>query len=206
SLASGGEPGIYGRAIAVGQRLLLPTRWGAALIDTHQPQRDVERLELSSPGSLLPLGEQLIALDGLHMHSYMTWQTADEALARRSGQSPQDPTPLVHAVRLAYRGARPQRISPAADEALRRMETLPGGAADHRQRLFNLLLEIVRNAQSLAQPDSGWAPAPIEPGLLEEIIVRLGRAAETEPQRLAYGLAMGRLREAQDRIPEALEI
>jgi outer membrane protein assembly factor BamB len=207
SLGGNGEPGIYGRAIAVGDHLMLPTRTGAALVDPQRPQQNVERLDLSAPGSLLPLGEQLVALDGLNMHSYMTWQTADDALARRIEQRPEDPTPLVHAVRLAHRGDRPERIPAAVDEALRRMNAqATGAAATQRQRLFTLLLEVVSSAQAQAASDAGWAPAPIEPRLLEEIIVRLGRAAETDSERLAYALAMGRLRETQGRVADALEI
>lgn len=207
SLGGNGEPGIYGRAIAVGDRLMLPTRQGAVLLDPQQPQENVQRLELTSPGSLLPLGEQLVAVDGLQMHSYMTWETADEALARRIEHNPADPTPLVHAVRLAHRGDRPERIPAAADEALLRMEAQPPTlASTQRQRLFTLLLEVVTRAQKQPAQAEGWAPAPIEPQLLEEIIVRLGRAAESDPQRLAYALAMGRLRQTQGRFAEALEI
>lgn len=208
ALTAEGEQGVYGRAVVIGDRILLPARSGAVIVDPANPQQRIERLDLTAPGALLPLGRQLIALDGLAVHSYMTWDAADQALARRIAERPDDPTPLINAVRLAYRGGRPARIPEAADEALRRAAELPREpASEHRQRLFDLLLEVVTRAQSRAPgPETGWTPAPIAPDLLEQIIVRLGRCAETAPQRLAYALAMGRLRQTQGRYAEALEI
>jgi outer membrane protein assembly factor BamB len=216
--------GIRGRVVVAGESLVVPVVGGVAVIESSEPAKHrVERL--SEMGNVLPLESQLLAIDGRRLHSYLTWNMAHDLLDRRMRADPGDAEPAITYAELAYRAGRHEGIAPAADRALAALEQRAAGEESRsaRRRLFTVLKEMVETTQAAWEPVA-TAPAPAaRPGEspqarsaeperprlsladLGAVVQRLGRAAQDSNDRVAYYLALGRLREAENSPAQAAE-
>jgi outer membrane protein assembly factor BamB len=172
-------PGLFGRVLVSGEgtaaRLLAPIYEGAAVVDPAQPDADPVTIRLERIGNLLPLENQLLAIDSESIHSYLTWSVANELLDRRMRENPTDPEPAITYCELAYRAQHHGLIAGAADRALEAIEK--GAAAEGsrlaRQRLFAVLRDMVEYSQ---ERWSGGAEAPA-PRAAPEVPRRARRGA-----------------------------
>lgn len=202
--------GIRGRVRAVGDRLLVPHALGATLLDPGGETPD-QVFPLDRPGNVLPVGETLLVVDDFHLHSHLNWATADRILTQRMQAEPLNPAPAVTYVELAYRAGRPERIPWAADHAIDAIERAPLEPANAaaRQRLVGALLDMATETEWSWTAADGRTPSGSPPvaslELLAEILQRVDRAAEQPAERAAFLLALGRLREAQNSLHQAVE-
>jgi len=215
-----GEDGIVGRVVVSGERLLAPVPEGVAVIDPGAPA-NARIVRLDASGNLLALDSQLLVLGNERLHSYLVWEEAARVLGRRMEETPDDPDPAITFAELAYRAGKPDRIIGACDAALAAIDRDPTSEANRasRERLFGVLRTMVEAASrrwfSEGAADPSRPDAPPSPRdepvigdlrLLEDLIGRLGRVADAPEQRVAHLLALGRLREVQNRHAVAVEV
>lgn len=204
-----GDPGIWGRVSAVGDKLLTPLVKGLAIIDPGAPDADPLMQPLDKPGNVLAVGSQLLVVDDSQAHSYLQWTVAESLLHERMTADPSDPTSAVTFAELAYRAGKFDRILGAADAALTAIRADPASArnAAQRQRLFESLHNMVTKGLDSADapsPPTPAPPAPAGPGtlprltdraLIGELVDRLRQAAVTPDDKVAVALASGRIDE-----------
>ncbi|CAG0962591.1 hypothetical protein PHYC_00808 [Phycisphaerales bacterium] len=215
-------PGIAGRCVVAGGRVLVPLNDALVSVDPMQPTED-SRVPLPAAGNILVVtppdseSAHLLAVDSRSLHLYVSWEQAKALLDRRVTQSPKDPAPLLTYVELLYRAGQCDRVPPLADAALRLLDAnrLTDESRAARQRLYELLLGMVRQARrEWAQPAvvpsaerslSLEAPPIKDPAVLRAILDRVGRCADT-PQALAWHLLeVAWFAETQDHAKDAID-
>lgn len=184
------RPGIRGRVIVAGDRLIVPVRDGVLAVAVRDEGEPMRSVELDRPGNVVPLAEQLVVADDQSVHSYLLWEVAERMLAERIRETPADPTPAVTYAELAYRAGRPEAIVPAADLALDAIERDPGAPenADARARLFGSILAML----DPPQPPTIDLPTTVTEGLID----RLALLAAGPEDRVAQIMVAGAHAEA----------
>lgn len=185
---------IRGRVVAAGNRVLVPVVTGIEVYDLepNNPPAPVMSMDLEKPGNVLPLDSQLIVADDREVHTYLFWETAEAVLRQQMAANPDDPSPAITYMELAYRALRPGAILGAVDKALATIERDPLGATTprHQERLFRSLFEMI-------EPDTTVeASLKLDLELRGALIERLGRCASGPEERVAYLLASGAFYEA----------
>jgi outer membrane protein assembly factor BamB len=209
------KPGIVGRAESAGGQLLVPLEGGAALIDPAHPS-DEQRAEFTYSGNLLVAGSggrtHLLAADIARLHTYLEWDQAESLLNARVAAHPKDPQPLLTYLELASRTGRGERLGELADRTLDLLNADPTSAASlqSRQRLFTLLLEVVRNSRfawaTQATPKIPGAAQPLKNlAILDDVVERMSRAAESPSQQVFTLLEKAWLREKENKPDKAIE-
>lgn len=225
-------PGLRGRVVVAGDRLIAPIVGGVSIVDL-QRGRDAgtsgpgakeagpaTTLVLDEPGNVLALGSQLIVTDDARVHSYLQWEVAERLLNERMRASPQDPAPAVTLAELAYRASRPERVLDAVDRAMAAMGPLDGpGAMDvgslvgrERERLAEALVDMLTNSLERAPgagnanaSSSGSSPVISDQAILVGIADRLAKLVRRPEQAVGLALSRGRLAEKRGALAEAVE-
>ncbi len=223
------NPGIRGRVIVAGDRLLVPRADGLTVIDPAHATQELPVTRLDHLGNVLPLDSQLLVIDSASLHSYLTWNVAQKLLQDRMAAAPDDPEPAVTYSDLAYRSGHADQIAPAADKALAAIDKAPTTEPmrQARQRLFKVLRTMVEAGQERWDPDAKARPVPTAPRpsrrnasqpvaqapelpvldlkSMALVMDRLARAANTPDERVSHLLALGRLRDAESKPALAAE-
>ncbi len=200
-------PGVHGRVVVAGDRLVAPVPTGLAIFDPATPKAEPARIDLDMPGTVLPVESQLIVADDSRLHSYLLWEVAETMLTSRMKAGPDDPSPAVTFAELAYRAGRPERILEAADAALRAIDARPGteSSTSAARRLFEALREMTTNSLEARDPRAETAggvrggPRLEDPALIAALVERMGRCASAPDDRVTYLMALGRVEEAAGR-------
>ncbi len=213
------NPGVHGRVVVSGDRILVPLTTGFAIVNPQQPDVEPTFIALDEPGHLLALQSQLIVADDARLHSYLLWDVAESLLVSRMKADPADPTPATTFAELAYRAGRPDRILGAVDASLAALKNDPDSLAMNaaRERLFqslNTMLAASLEPAPAAPPEGGGAlqarlaqaPRITDNQLLQFLAERLGRTARTPPQQLSHILASGRLEDLLKHPSDAVRI
>lgn len=198
------ERRLVGRAFAAGTRLMLPATGALLSIDPVRPDTP-SMVELERLGNTLAVDGQVITTDRYRAYSYLNWDFADRVLTARLDADPRDPTPGVTLAELAYRAGRFDRIAPAADRAAAAITQALGDpsrgalAAKSRATLSaNLRAMIEAGQERLAKREAtDDAPAITDLGVLDALVARLARLADSNAERVAAMFALGRLRQDQ---------
>ncbi|MDX2114155.1 MAG: PQQ-binding-like beta-propeller repeat protein [Planctomycetota bacterium] len=192
---------IRGRVLPFGSSLMVPTLDG---VEVYDPARAGEPADfavtLDKPGNVLPLEGQLIVVDDREVHTYLVWEVAEKLLRERMNADPPDAQAAITFAELAHRAGKPGEILAAVDRALAGIEADPLNprSRDHQRALFAAVLAMIEPG-----PDS--AAAPLELPLRTSLVERLDRCATGPAERVAYQLALGRVREAQQQWGRAVE-
>jgi outer membrane protein assembly factor BamB len=214
-VSAAGSAAIQGRVTSAGGRILVPLEDGASLIDPKNPGEDLHADFICS-GNLLVAGEgdrtHLLAVDATRLHTFLRWEEAEAMLTARVAANPKRTQPLLTFIELASRTGRSDRVPELADRALALLDAqgFQPEAMQQRSRLFTLLLELVRNSRLAwtnpnPTPELGAARPIKNVALLEAVIDRLSRAAESSPQIVAALLERAWLAEKQNNAPAAIE-
>lgn len=198
------ERRMVGRAFAAGSRLMLPVTGAILSIDPSKPEAPAAT-ELEKVGNCIAVDGQVIAADRYRVYSYLNWDFADHVLSARLDADPRDPTPGVTLAELAYRAGRFDRIAPAADRAAAAITRAMGDAArgpaasKSRATLYaNLRTMIEAGQDRLSRRDEADdAPAITDLAVLDALVSRLSRLADSHAERVAALFALGRLRQDQ---------
>lgn len=198
------ERRLVGRAFAAGARLMLPVTGGLLSIDPSKPESPA-LIELERLGNTLAVDGQVITTDRYRAYSYLNWDFADRVLSARLDADPLDATPGVTLAELAYRAGRFDRIAPAADRAAEAITRSMGdaargaGAAKSRATLYTSLRAMIEAGQErLAQREAtDDAPAITDLAVLDALVGRLMRLADSNSERVSALFALGRLRQDQ---------
>ena len=87
------EPGIRGRAVASGERLVVPAAGGVyhgRPSEILAGEAEFEFVDLDRPGIVLPMDEELLVVDDRQVHTYLLWDSARDVLSRRMENDPTD--------------------------------------------------------------------------------------------------------------------
>lgn len=200
---------LPGRVVIAGDVLLIPTEGQLVALDPLRPDQP-RKLDLAAAGFVAGSGDHLIAIDAEHLRAFIRWPAARAVLQARVDADPSNPAPLLDFAELARTAGEAALIPDLADRAL---ALLPAAAnrEPQRLRLVSLLSSILtqaRRADLAAAPPStepSDTPAPTEPPvirdatLLSSLVDRLGRAADSPAEQVAYLFELAHLRErAQD--------
>lgn len=172
------DRGIRGRAVAAGDRIAVPVSGGLLLIEPGGAMRR-ERVDLDATGNLALSDGQVVVIDEVEAHSFLSWETASGMLERRVDEG--DFEAALALADLAHRTGREERVVSAIDEAVRLAgRTQDAGAA--RARVFDAV-------RALADPEAGaGAVGSATRGALLE---RMGSVARSHEQRVAHAMATG---------------
>lgn len=189
-----------GRAVASGDRLLLPMSDGLLVFDAHSP-RTPGFVATAHAGNAVATGGQLLIAGANTLHSHPVWSVASAELEARLDRDPSDPRPAVTLAQLAFRSGVAERIVPAADRALRAIEADPLSPVNSasRARLHETLLGVLH-----ADAETVGGRAVGDVALLSAIVDRLGRTADSAEERVAHLFALARLREGEGRVDQAI--
>ncbi len=206
------EPGVRGRVVVTGDRLLVPTGAGVGLISVSDSESPPETLALSSPGNVLPATSQLLVVDDGWLHAYLLWDEAERVLRQRMTKDPADAGPAVTFAELAYRAGKAGQILGAVDAALAALERGSNGPHSQdneaaRRRLWESVLGMLNSSQ---EPDLNFAAGDTQrladAELVGALIDRLGRIASTADDRATQLLTLGRHREGRADAPGARRV
>jgi outer membrane protein assembly factor BamB len=209
-------PGIRGRCVVTGDRLLCPLTSGFTLIDPAKPT-EAQNITLEESGNILPLESQLVVVDDVRLHSYLQWDVAEGLLTKRIEADPRDPTPAVTFVELAYRAGKPDRIVTAVGQAMKALKDGPQNDStwSARVRLIDALQSMLATAMEPASANPtamllpGRPPIGIRPitdrGTLAQLVSQLGEVSFEPQDKLAHTLAVGRLAELNEKPEEAVQ-
>lgn len=199
------EDGLVGRAVVSGGSVAVPTARGVTLVDGAMPEQ-TRAVRLDRSGGMLPLRSQLISYDSMELHSYLVWETAAALLDARMRERPDDPDPAITMAELAHRAGQHERLLDGVDRALD-VVAPPGVGLDQppdRARLFQAVRFVIESGGRAWLAESGpgrlleqTETPPIESiGLLEALLERLDRVADTPEQRVVFLMLRGRMDEA----------
>lgn len=205
-------PGIHGRVVVAGERLIAPVPTGLSIFDPATPDAEPQRIDLDLPGTVVPVESQLIVADDSRLHSYLLWDVAESMLTSRMKAGPDDPSPAVTFAELAYRAGRPERILEAVDAALNAIGANPGleSSAAASRRLFEALREMTTNSLEARDPRAESAgvirggPKLDDSALIAALVERMGRCASSPDDRVTHLMALGRVAERASDGPAAI--
>ena len=195
-------PGVRGRVVVMGERLLVPIVDGVQIVGLNSRATDPpDVIKLDEPGMVLPLESQLIVVDDARIHSYLLWDVAREILQERMRADASDPTPAVTFAEIAYRADKPDEIIPSVDHALRAIDRAPLSPLSERNRA-----RLFRSLLSMIEPQPGApAGARLTDTQRAEALDRLARCAALPVEQVAHLMAAGRFYEATDKPERAVE-
>lgn len=217
------SPNVVGRAtVTTDGAVLLPLADAIARIDPADPAASVRR-PVSMSGNVLIAdreeggGEHLLVADDRGLHTYLDWKHAQVLLDKRIKASPKDPAPLLTYIDLAGRVGRAEMIAGLSDTALAVIDATVDTAAASaaRSRLFGLLAETVAKSrrewaalgalEADETPDVFDRPPVRDLAVLDEIVERLMRSAESAAHTANAHFERAWLRTVQKRYPDAVE-
>lgn len=186
------NPGIRGRVVVAGDRLLAPVVGGLKLINPADPTAEPVLTTVDDAGNFVLDGGQLLVADDARLHSYLSWAQADRLLTARIESQPDDPAAAVALAELAYRAGRPERILFAVDAA---RAALVGRSDDaprkEEDRLVASLRSMIVGAQRPAGDPGPKPPSTLDRTLEGDLIQRLGQIAREPSDRAAHWLHLG---------------
>ncbi|MCC6428963.1 MAG: PQQ-binding-like beta-propeller repeat protein [Phycisphaerales bacterium] len=202
-----GEPGFLGRIVVMDDTLAAPIPGGLLLAKAAAP-REPQFRPLAHTGNLVSSGSNLLVADTWRLHSFLSWDDADALLSARMKADPADPRPALALAELAYRAQHFDRLLPAADHALSALIASPQSAITQqvKPRLFTSLLDMVRAATSAPLPNPAQArpePRINDLTLVDALVTRLERVAETPTETLQWLVSLGALREIEGKPSDA---
>lgn len=195
---------MVGRAFAAGARLMIPVTGALLSVDPAKPDAST-LVELERLGNTIAVDGQVITTDRYRAYSYLNWDFADRVLSARLDADPRDPTPGVTLAELAYRAGRFDRIAPAADRAAAAITLAFGdharGALAAKARLtlttnLRTMIETGQDRLATREPTDD-TPAITDLAVLDALVSRLSRLADSNAERVAALFALGRLRQDQ---------
>lgn len=204
---------MTGRVFDAGGLLAAPTRSGLVLIDPKNPREPISA-PLERTGNLALADGQVVVVDHREIHSYLVWDVASGLLRERVDRAGDDAGPAITFADLASRSRRWAEVVPALDRAIEVAERTAGSPSseDARRRVVALLESLIGASAigwSADAPPSdlpGTTPRIDDLALLDALVDRLGRVCSSPDEQVTHAMAAGRLRAAQSRVGEAIEI
>ncbi len=159
-------PGIRGRVLVAGDRLLVPVTvptTGLLPIDPLNPgDLRAALVPLDALGNVAVVDRSLIVADDSRVHQYLAWPDAQALLTRQSEAAPANPAPSVSLVQVAYRAGHPEAIEPALQRAITSLGSLAEAAAQPiRAQLVGSLLTMIE----VSDPDAAQTGGSSRPVL-----------------------------------------
>ncbi len=204
---------MSGRAFDAAGMLAVPIRAGLMLIDPSAP-RDAVIAPLERSGNLATAGGQVVVVDHREVHSYLVWDVASGLLRKRVERAGDDAGPAITFADLASRSRRWADVVPALDIAIGIAERTAGSPESEaaRARIFDLVASLIGasaigwSMDSMSAISPGATPRIDDLTLLDALVDRLGRVCSSADEQVAQAMAAGRLRAAQGRTADAIEI
>ncbi|MGD9689026.1 MAG: PQQ-binding-like beta-propeller repeat protein [Phycisphaerales bacterium] len=186
--------GIKGRVTALGTQFLVPLERSLAIVDTAGKPASTA-LPLDFSGNCIFADGQLLVADDARLHSYLSWDAANQVLSERITTQPGDAAAGIALAELAYRSSHDDRILTGIDAAKGALEL--GAGDQHRLHLISSLRTMIDAAQAPSAA-AGAAPAPrppVNPPLVGALIARLEGVSRSPAERAAVHLVRGRHRD-----------
>lgn len=231
-----GNPWVMGRAVATADgKALLPLSTAIVTLDPVQPEAQKVHA-IATPGNLgvfsvnaeaKELGEHLLILDGVSLHTFLPWEQAQALLEMRMAQSPKDASPILTYIDLVRKGRKTELLAPLTDRALVTIEKTQDieKALQDRDVLFRMLRDTVEvsrrkwfdvtttgeateeeQGQERQESARRTATTPLKDlGQLDALVDRLERAAEGSEQLVTALLEKAWVRATQKRYADAVE-
>lgn len=193
--------GLAGRPQVSGGKLIVPIDDGLLFVDPASPGSPLTR-QLPMSGHPVIAEGQLLLGALWDVVSFQSWDAIEPKLAQAIERRPSDFAPAIAYVNIALKAGRPAGIPAVADRLLAAVDQDPTDtdAQDARKVLFDMLRDAVVGVRD------GVAGAPTIPlQQIDAMLARLGRAADTPPERAQFMLLSAWAADAQSRTGVAVE-
>jgi outer membrane protein assembly factor BamB len=206
------EPPMAGRVTPLSNnRILVPLEEMVVELDATELKTLVSH-QLAKSGNIIPMGDGALVADASEIHAFLKWETAEAILTKRLAATPDDPSPALSMVNLAFRAERYPRIVTAVDRVLDIRDRLPDSASAQaaRRRLIDSLRVMFAAGKQKWDPASdqraGATPASAPSvQVLSDLAQRFARGAESPAELAEYELLLGWLGEARGNPTASLE-
>jgi len=185
---------IIGRAVAAGNQTIVPLQGAIGIIENPQKPESVRFVPVEGSGNVLVAGGSVITADLSQLRSYVRWEEASALLRARIERDPHAIDAMLAFVDLSLKADRPADAVDVARQALDALDIAgtagaPNGASlstpsANRRRLFDTLFPIL----------IGKGDKPMPPGVQDQLILSLDRAAEEPAERATFLLSLASLR------------
>ncbi|MBX3378559.1 MAG: PQQ-binding-like beta-propeller repeat protein [Phycisphaeraceae bacterium] len=200
------EPPMTGRVTGLSNgRVLVPLDGQVIELDAKE-LKPIGTHALAATGNLIAMGDGLLVADSAELHAFLKWETAEAILTKRLAATPDDPSPALSMVNLAFRAERYPRIVPAVDRVLEIRDRLPDSATAQaaRRRLIDSLRAMFAAGKQKWDPatdqragSGGAKVAAPSVQVLSDLAQRFARGAESPAELAEYELTLGWLGEAK---------
>ncbi|MBX3390921.1 MAG: PQQ-binding-like beta-propeller repeat protein [Phycisphaeraceae bacterium] len=206
------EPAMVGRMAALsGGQLLVPLEDRLLVFDAADLKQAASH-PITKTGNIIALGDGLLVADSGELHAFLKWETAEAILSKRLAATPDDPSPALSMMNLAFRAQKYPSIVPAVDRVLEIRDRLPDSTAAQaaRRRLIDSLRNMFAAGKQRWDPAadqraSGGPIAAPSVQVLSELALRFARGAESPAELAEYELTLGWLGEAKGAPASSLE-
>lgn len=206
------EPAMVGRVAALSNKKLLVPLEDRVLEFDATDLKETAAHPLAKTGNIIALGDGLLVTDSGELHAFLKWETAEAILSKRLAATPDDPSPALSMVNLAFRAQKYPSIVPAVDRVLEIRDRLPDSTAAQaaRRRLIDSLRSMFAAGKQKWDPsaDQRAGAGPITAPsvqVLSDLAVRFARGAESPAELAEYELTLGWLGEAKGSTASSLE-
>lgn len=206
------EPAMVGRVSALSDGKLLVPLEDRVLVFDSTDLKEIAAHPLAKTGNIIALGDGLLVTDSGELHAFLKWETAEAILSKRLAATPDDPSPALSMVNLAFRAQKYPSIVPAVDHVLEIRDRLPDSTAAQaaRRRLIDSLRGMFAAGKQKWDPSAdqrAGATTVAAPSVqvLSDLAVRFARGAESPAELAEYELTLGWIGEAKGAPASSLE-
>ncbi|MBL0869942.1 MAG: PQQ-binding-like beta-propeller repeat protein [Phycisphaerales bacterium] len=193
-------PGIRGRVVSVGPRLVVPVENGVGVISPEDPSKFIVAATLDHPGNALPTEDGLVVVDDARAHVYRDWDRAEASLLKRAGEDPSDASASIALIELAARTNRLDRAVAAGLSAIEALSKNAEKAPAQRERLASVLISVIDQDQATPQARAETRRA------VSEMLDQLAQVASNPTQIATHKLLLSRQFERTGEPGRALNI
>lgn len=193
-------PGIRGRVVSVGSRLLVPVENGVGVISPEEPSKFTAAATLDHPGNALPTEDGLVVIDDARAHVYRDWERAEASLLKRAQEDPSDASASIALIELAARTNRLDRAVGAGLSAIEALSKNAPQAPAQRERLANVLISVIDQDQATPASRTETRRA------VGEMLDQLAQVASNPTQIATQKLLLSRQLERTAQPARALEV
>ncbi|MFO0862022.1 MAG: PQQ-binding-like beta-propeller repeat protein [Phycisphaerales bacterium] len=197
------EPPMAGRVVGLNDVVIVPLE-DKLLELASADMKQISTRTMGHTGNVIALADGLLVVDAGEIHAFLKWETAESTLSKRLAATPDDPTPALSMVNLAFRAGRYQRLVPAVDRVLEIRDRLPDATASQsaRRRLVDTLRVMFAAGKQRWDPSSDQraAQGPVSAPsvqVLADLAPQFARAAESPAELAEFELMQGWLGEAK---------
>lgn len=198
---------LAGRPILSDGSLVVPVDDGLLIARPGERGVQQELLPLPTSGHPVLSDGRLLIASMSSVQSFQSWEALEPKLRAAIETRPKDPAPGLAYVGIALKAGKAAGVPAVADRLLSLLDSDPTDSTsqDARRRLFELLRAAVAGVRDAGPAMGAEAQATIQLTQVDQLVTRLGRAADTPAERTEHLLLASWAADAQSRSGAAVD-